>query len=90
MDVRSVVAAMRRRVCSAAAGATLVALFIASREVTAAGPCERLRRLTLADAATVTDARPSRQTPRRSRSTRILSRVRTIAPTADSDIKVEV
>ena len=48
MDVRRVVAAVRRRVFSAAAGATLVALFMASREVVATGTCERLRGLTSA------------------------------------------
>src|SRR5215210_6885417 len=91
MDVRRVLAAVRRGVCSAVVGATLVALFVASREVTAAGSCERLRSLTLADAATVTDARAVSPNTAPFFASRAFCRVFvTIAPTADSDIKVEV
>jgi feruloyl esterase len=91
MDVRSVAAAVRRRVFSAAAGATVVALFMTSREVTTAGPCERLRSLTLADDATITDARQVSANTTPFFAPRAFCRVFvTIAPTADSDIKVEV
>ena len=91
MDVRSVLSAVRRGVCSAAVVATLVALFMSSREVTAAGPCEGLRGLTLADAATVTDARAVSPNTAPFFASRAFCRVFvTIAPTADSDIKVEV
>jgi len=91
MDVRRVAAAVRRRVFSAAASATLVALIAGSRELQAAGPCARLRGMKLADDATVTDARtvPSNATP--FFAPRAFCRVfLTIAPTADSDIKAEV
>jgi len=91
MDVRSVLATVRRRVCSAVACAALVALFITSREVTAAGTCERLRGLTLADAGKVTDARAVSPNTAPFFAARAFCRVFvTIAPTADSDIKVEV
>jgi Tannase and feruloyl esterase len=91
MDVRSVAAAVRRRVFSAAAGATLVAVLTASRHATAAGTCDQLRGLALVDGATVTDARavPANITP--FFAPRAFCRVQvTIAPTPDSDIKVEV
>lgn len=91
MDVRSVVAAVRRRVFSAAAGATLVALFGASRAVTATGTCERLRGLILADDATITDARAVAPNAAPFFVPHAFCRVfLTIAPTADSDIKAEV
>ncbi len=91
MDVRSVAAAVRRRVFSAAAGATLVALLMASRDVTATGTCERLHGLTLADEATVTQARTVAPHTAPFFAPRAFCRVFvTIAPTADSDIKVEV
>src|SRR5882672_2205667 len=57
MDLRRVLVSAGRRVLSAAAGATLVALFTLSREVTATETCDRLRGLSLPDRATVTDAR---------------------------------
>jgi feruloyl esterase len=91
MDVRSVVAAARRRVFSAAVGATLVALLTASREVTATGPCERLRGLALPADATVTEARTVSANTTPFFASRAFCRVFvTIAPTADSDIKAEV
>jgi feruloyl esterase len=91
MDVRRVAATVRRRVFLAAAGATLVALFMASREVTATGPCERLRGLRLAADATVTDARAVSPRTKPFFASRAFCRAFvTIAPTADSDIKVEV
>src|SRR5258707_15683202 len=91
MDVRRVPGAVGRRVFSAVAGATLVALIMASGEVTAAGTCERLRGLTLADDATVTEARTVSANTTPLFAPRAFCRVFvTIAPTADSDIKVEV
>jgi feruloyl esterase len=91
MDVRRVAAAVRRRVFSAAAGATLVALLAASRDVTAAGTCARLRGLKLADDAAVTDARTISSNTTPFFAPRAFCRVfLTIAPTADSDIKAEV
>ena len=91
MDVRSVAAAARRRVFSAAAGATLVALLLASREVAATDTCERLRGLAPADDATVTDARIVSPNTTPFFAPRAFCRVFvTIAPTPDSDIKAEV
>ena len=91
MDVRSVAAAARRRVFSAAAGATLVALVMASGDVTATGPCERLHGLTLVDGATVTEARTVSAHTTPFFAPGAFCRVFvTIAPTADSDIRVEV
>ena len=91
MDVRRVVATARRHVYSAAAGVTLVALFMASREVTAGDTCERLRGLTLADGATVTEARAVSPNITPFFAPRAFCRVFvTIAPTANSDIKAEV
>jgi feruloyl esterase len=91
MDVRSVAAAARRRVFSAAAGATFVALLMAGREVTATGTCEELRGLRGADHATVTNATPVSPNTTPFFASRAFCRVFvTIAPTADSDIKVEV
>jgi tannase/feruloyl esterase len=91
MDVRSVVTAVRRRVCSAAAGASLVAALMASPDVTAMSTCEHLRGLTLADDATVTDARTVSPNAAPFFAPRAFCRVFvTIAPTAQSDIKVEV
>ena len=79
------------RVFSAAAGATLVALLMASRRVTAAGACERLRGLTLPGDATVTEARAVSPNTKPFFAPRAFCRVFvTIAPTADSDIKAEV
>ncbi len=64
---------------------------MASGEVTAAGTCERLRGLTLADDATVTEARTVSANTTPLFAPRAFCRVFvTIAPTADSDIKVEV
>ena len=91
MDVRRVVVAVRRRVFSSAAGATLIALLAASRDVTATGTCERLRHLTLADDATITDARTVSPNTKPFFAPRAFCRVFvTMAPTADSDIKAEV
>jgi len=91
MDVRSVGAAARRRVLPAAAGATLVALFMASHVVTATGACEGLRGLALADTATITDARDVAADTAPFFAPRAFCRVFvTIAPSADSDIRVEV
>jgi feruloyl esterase len=91
MDVCRVFVSVRRRVFSAAAAATIVALFAASHEVTATGTCERLRGLTLPNAATVTDARTVSPNTTPFFAPRAFCRVFvTIAPTADSDIKAEV
>ena len=91
MDVRRVVAAVRRRVFSAAAGATLVALLATSSDVTASGTCAGLRGLKLADDATVSDARTVSSNTKPFFAPRAFCRVfLTIAPTADSDIKAEV
>src|SRR2546423_835586 len=91
MNVRSVAAAARRRVFSAAAGATFVALLGASREVTATGTCEELRGLRVADHATATNATTVSPTTTPFFASRAFCRVLvTIAPTADSDIKAEV
>ena len=91
MDVRRVVAAVRRRVFSAAAGATLVALLAASSDVSASGTCARLRGLKLSDDARVTDARTVSSNTTPFFAPRAFCRVLlTIAPTADSDIKAEV
>ena len=91
MDVRSVAAAARRRVFSAAAGATFIALLIASREATAAGMCEELRGLRVAGDATVTNAITVSPNTTPFFASRAFCRVLvTIAPTADSDIKAEV
>ena len=91
MDVRSVAAAVRRRVFSAAAGATFVALLMASRQVTAAGTCEELRGLRVAADATVTNATTVSPNTTPFFASRAFCRVFvTIAPTADSDIKAEV
>jgi feruloyl esterase len=91
MDVRRVPVSVRRRVFSAAAGATLVVLFTMSREAAATSACERLRGLTLPDEATVTEARTISPNTAPFFAPRAFCRVFvTIAPTADSDIKVEV
>ena len=91
MDVRRVLVSAGRRVLSAAAGATLVALFTLSREVTATETCDRLRGLSLPDHATVTDARAVAPNAKPFFASRAFCRAFvTIAPTADSDIKVEV
>jgi feruloyl esterase len=91
MDVRCVLLSARRRVLSAAAGATLVALVTLSRQVTATETCERLRGLPLPDRATVTDTRTVASNTAPFFAPRDFCRVFVkIAPTADSDIKVEV
>src|SRR4029434_5981847 len=91
MDVRRIVAAVRRRVFTPAAGATLVALLTASSDVTASGTCAALRGLQLADDATVSDARTVSANTKPFFAPRAFCRVfLTIAPTADSDIKAEV
>jgi len=91
MDVRSsVAAAVRRRVFSAASGATVAALLMASRQVTAAGACERLRGLAL-PGATIAGAREVSPHTKPFLAPRAFCRVFvTIAPTTDSDIKAEV
>jgi feruloyl esterase len=90
MEFRRTLVSGRRRVCVAASGAILVALFAASREVDANDACDSLDRLTLR-AATITDARtvPVNTAPFFAK--RAFCRVLvTIAPTKDSDIKAEV
>ena len=91
MNVRRVFVAVRRRVFSAAAGATLVALFAASIDVTASGTCAGLRGVKLAGDATVTDARSVSSNTAPFFAPRAFCRVfLKIAPTADSDINAEV
>jgi feruloyl esterase len=91
MGVCRVLVSVRRRVCSAAAGATIVALLIASREVAANGSCEGLGSLPLPGDATVTETRTVSPNTTPFFAPRAFCRVFvTIAPTANSDIKVEV
>ena len=91
MDVRRVLVSVCRAVCSAAAGATIVALLTASQDLTATGTCEGLRGLALPGDATVTETRTVSPNTPPFFAARAFCRVFvTIAPTADSDIKVEV
>lgn len=91
MKVRSLSAAVRRRVFSAAVAFALVVPLAASREVTAKGTtCESLRALAL-PAATITSTAIVPPDAAPFYATRAFCRVRvTIAPTADSDIKAEI
>jgi len=91
MDVRRVPLSVRRRVCSAVVATTLVALLAVSREATAADTCEHLRNLTLPADAKVTETRTVSPNTKPFLAPRAFCRVFvTIAPTTDSDIKVEV
>jgi feruloyl esterase len=79
-----------RRVCSAAAGAALVAFAGTAPRVFAAGQCERLRDVKLPQ-ATITAATEVRAGAPPFFAARGFCRVQaTIAPTRDSDIKAEV
>src|SRR5262245_513414 len=90
MGVFRLAAFVRRRVFSAAAFATLVAVAAASRDVGATDACGDLRRLAL-DAAIVTESRAVAAGTAPFFTTRAFCRVLvTMAPTPDSDIKAEV
>jgi feruloyl esterase len=90
MDVCCIVASARRRMFSAAA-ATIVVVFMLSGDASAADTCEQLRALSLPDHATVTDTRTVAPNVAPFFARRAFCRVfLKIAPTTDSDIKVEV
>jgi feruloyl esterase len=91
MDVRRITVSARRGVLVAAAGAAIVAFFTLPIEVRATETCERLRELPLPDRATVTETRTVAANTAPFFAPRAFCRAFvTIAPTADSDIKVEV
>jgi feruloyl esterase len=76
---------------SAAAAATLVALFTLPGRLTATEPCDRLGDVLLPERGTVTETRTVAANTRPFAAPRAFCRVWvTIAPTRDSDIKVEV